>query len=71
MRKFLLTLALLLLLLPAGARRLLTTMKDLVKLRRLSFPLPCAALEINIRFRRGERELWERLSLIASGNPSN
>ncbi|MBQ3332909.1 MAG: tetraacyldisaccharide 4'-kinase [Thermoguttaceae bacterium] len=55
----------------AGARRLLTTMKDLVKLRRLSFPLPCAALEINIRFRRGERELWERLSLIASGNPSN
>ncbi|MBQ1455054.1 MAG: tetraacyldisaccharide 4'-kinase [Thermoguttaceae bacterium] len=55
----------------AGARRLLTTMKDLVKLRRLCFPLPCAALEISIHFRRGERELWERLSLIASGNPSN
>jgi tetraacyldisaccharide 4'-kinase len=34
----------------AGARTLLTTAKDAVKLRALSFDLPCYVLEIGLEF---------------------
>lgn len=47
--------------LAAGARQLLTTMKDLVKFRRHTVTLPCAALEVGIRFLHGEDELWEKV----------